>query len=78
MPNRQAGLLVSPVTSAETIMDVSVEESGPVSVEEISPASVEEDVVQEAEEFKHGSLLALVLPSKAEVEAYNVSYLPFW
>ena len=36
-----------------------------------------EDLVQEAEELKHGSLPAPVLPSKAEVEAHNVSHLPF-
>ena len=44
-------------------MDVSVEEIGPLSVEEVGPMSVEEDVVQEAEELKHGSLPAPVLPS---------------
>ena len=36
-----------------------------------------EEMVQEAEELKHGSLPAPVLPSKAEVEAHNVSHLPF-
>ena len=43
-------------------------------VEEFGPASADEDVVQEAEEFMH--LLAPVLPTKAEVEAHNVSHLP--
>ena len=57
---------------SEKNMDVSVEETGPVSVEEISP----ESIVEEAEELKHGSLTATVLPSKAKVEAHNVSYLP--
>ena len=48
VPKRLAGLPVSPVTSAETNMDVSVEESGLVSVEEFGPTSADEDVVQEA------------------------------
>ena len=74
-PKRRAGLPVSPVTRAETNMDVSVEESGPVSVEEFGPASFDEDVVQEAEELKH--VPAPVLPSNAEVESHNVSRLPF-
>ena len=39
------------------------------------PASVDEDVVQEAEELKY--VPAPVLPSKEEVEAHNVSHLPF-
>ena len=69
VPKRQAGLPVSQVTSAETNMDVSFEEM--VSV------TVEEDVVQVAEELKRGSLPAPVLPSTAEVEAHNVSHLPF-
>ena len=59
---RQAGLPKSPVTSAETNTDVSVDESGPLSVEEIGRACVDEDVVQEAE-WKHGSFPAPVLPS---------------
>ena len=67
MPKRKAGLPESPITSAETNTDVSVEESGPV--------SVEDDLVQEAEKLKH--VPAPVLPSKAEVEAHNVSHLPF-
>ena len=46
-----------------------------MSVEEIGPVSVEDDVVPEAEELKH--VPAPVLPSKAEVEAHNVSHLPF-
>ena len=49
-------------------MDVSVEE-------EFGPTNFDEDVVQEAEELKH--VPAPVLPSKEEVEPYNVSHLPF-
>ena len=48
---------------------------GPVRVGEFGPMSAEEGVVQEAEELKH--VPAPVLPSKAEVEAHNVSHLPF-
>ena len=69
-PKRPAGLPVSPVTVAETNVDVSVEESGPV----IGPPSLDEDVVQEAEELKH--VPAPVLLSKAKVESHNVSHLP--
>ena len=36
-----------------------------------------EDVVQEADQLKHDSFPAKVLPSKAEVEAHSVSHLPF-
>ena len=36
---------------------------------------LDDDVVQEVEELKH--VPAPVLPSKAEVEAHNVSHLPF-
>ena len=75
MRERPAGLPVSPVTSAETNMDVSVEESGPASVEEFGPTDADEDVVQEAEELKH--VPAPVLPARAEVESHNVSHLPF-
>ena len=56
-----------PVTIAEPNLDVGAEASG--------PASVDEDVVQEAEELK--PVPAPVLPSKEEVEAHNVSHLPF-
>ena len=69
MPKRQAGLPVSPATSCESNMDVSVEDSGPVGAEEFGPTSAEEGVVEEAEELKH-------VPAP-EVEAHNVSHLPF-
>ena len=47
---------------------------GPVRVGEFGPTSAEEGVVQEAAELKH--VPAPVVPSKAEVEAHNVSHLP--
>ena len=43
-------------------------------MEEIGPTSADECVVQEAEELNH--VPAPVLPSKAEVEARNVSHPP--
>ena len=71
VPKRPAGLPVSPVTSAEESGPVRADEFGPVRVDEFA----DEDMVQEAEELSHAP--APVLPSKAEVEAHNVSHLPF-
>ena len=83
VPRRLAGLFASQITRSETKLDVSVEESGPlraneiglVRVDKFGPTNADEDVVQEAEELKH--VPAPTLPSKAEVEAHNVSHLPF-
>ena len=47
------------------------DEVGPVRVDEFA----NEDMVQEAEELRH--VPAPVLPSKTEVEAHNISHLPF-
>ena len=67
VPKRSAGSSVRPVTFAERSLGEGAETSG--------SASVDEDMVQEAEELK--SVPAPVLPSEAEVEAHNVSHLPF-
>ena len=81
VPRRLAGLSASRITRSETNLDVSVEESGPLRADEIGLVRVDkfgpadEDVVQEAEELKH--VPAPTLPSKAELEAHNVSHLPF-
>ena len=70
-PKRAAGLPVSPVTIAEESGPVRANESGPVRADEFA----DEDMVQEAEELRH--VPPPVLPSEAEVEAHNVSHLPF-
>ena len=84
MPKGQAGLPVSPITSAETRSGVRMDSpsestemgtSGPSA--EASESHDMEDVVQEADYLKHDSFPAPVLPSKAEVEAHSVSHLPF-
>ena len=59
------------VGSAEESGPVRAGESGPVRADEFA----DEDMVQEAEELRH--VLPPVLPSGAEVEAHNVSHLPF-
>ena len=83
VPRRLAGLSASRITRYETNLDVRVEQKGPLRADEIGlvrvdkfgPTIADEDVVQEAEKLKH--VPALILPSKAELEAHNVSHLPF-
>ena len=70
-PKRLAGIPVSPGTGAEESGPVHADGSGPVRADGFT----DEDMVQEEEEVRHVS--APVLPSEAEVEAHNVSHLPF-
>ena len=65
---RRAGLPVSPVTRAEANVDASVRESGPVRSDESDTVKADESADED---------MVPVLPSKAEVEAHNVSHLPF-
>ena len=62
-------------TTGRSTREPSAEESGPVRADESGTNSLMKDVVQEAEELRH--VPAPVLPSEAEVEAHNVSLLPF-
>ena len=78
VPKRQAGLFLSPVTSAEANSDMSVEGIGTFGPSVgASESHVMEDMVNVAEELKHGNLLAPVLLIKAVVGAHNVAHLPF-
>ena len=50
LPNRPAGLSVSPITRSETNLDVNVEQSGPVCVDEFAPERVDEFGPTDADE----------------------------
>ena len=75
-PNDRQVYPVSPVTSTEESCPVHADGSGPVRADAVrADGFTDEEKVQKAEELRH--VPAPALPSEGEVEAHNVSHLPF-